>query len=611
MAEMKTLTIGGNTFEVADEFSRKELKKKIEKTSEIAGKNLFNKDTVSDVGEWVGTKGQFESNEYTTKYFHSDYIPVDGGESYTYSGGGAYGTRMYSYVWLDSNKALVSRVGDTYYNSEPLTVVAPDNAYYIVINFYDGISTVDNVQFEKGTEATEYEAFEGSGGFYCDGLIIKASQIEGFIPDEEETENAVKLIHLPEKYELVVGDTFELFYKGIMLCKNPYNYNIFVSCNIGKAWGRKFEVTPTTAGTYPLTITVSDDEGNVIDTASTNLVVEAKMTSPASVTNVLCIGDSLTTGGEWVDEVYRRLTMTNAATSKGYAAPTGEGLTNINFIGKKTTANGAGYEGFGGWRFEEYLSTTTTTSNYWLTCTHTKTDNDQESIYEDENGVQWQLETIETSKLKFKKFSGSGTMPKSGTLTHVSGGVDTSDVVFTKSTLEDGNPFVYNGAIDFASYCNDIGATGIDVCYILLGWNNVSTEKETYKSQVKSFIDLLLSYNQSMKIVLMGLQIPSLDGCANNYGAKGNFANWRRVQEYVFALDDLYGEVANDYPNNVTAINISGQFDTENNMLTTSVDVNARNTAKITIQSNGLHPAVFGYYQIADAVYRKFNNDNN
>ena len=53
MAEMKTLTIGGNTFEVADEFSRKELKKKIEKTSEIAGKNLFNKDTVSDVGEWV------------------------------------------------------------------------------------------------------------------------------------------------------------------------------------------------------------------------------------------------------------------------------------------------------------------------------------------------------------------------------------------------------------------------------------------------------------------------------------------------------------------------------------------------------------------------------
>jgi lysophospholipase L1-like esterase len=105
-----------------------------------------------------------------------------------------------------------------------------------------------------------------------------------------------KLVYLPEKYDLVVGDTFELFYKGILLCKNPYAYNILVTCQIGKAYGRKFEVTATESGTYPLAVTVSDDFGNVIDKAQTSLVVKDKMTSPEKLVNVLCIGDSLTEG---------------------------------------------------------------------------------------------------------------------------------------------------------------------------------------------------------------------------------------------------------------------------------------------------------------------------
>jgi hypothetical protein len=138
----------------------------------------------------------------------------------------------------------------------------------------------------------------------------------------------------------------------------------------------------------------------VIDKANTNLVVKKKMTSPGKELDVLCIGDSLTCGGIWVDEVYRRLTKTSDKTSFNHEAPAGEGLSNIKFIGKNTTQNGAGFEGFGGWKFSDYLSTQTTTSNYWLTCTHSKSDSDQESIYKDENGVEWQLETIEENRLK-------------------------------------------------------------------------------------------------------------------------------------------------------------------------------------------------------------------
>lgn len=417
-----------------------------------------------------------------------------------------------------------------------------------------------------------------------------------------------RILHLPEKYDLVVGDTFELFYKGVMLCKDPYAYNILVNCGIGKAWGRKFEAVPTAEGIYPLTITVSDDFGNVIDKASTNLVVKSKMISPEKEFNVLCIGDSLTCGGVWVDEVYRRLTKTTDKTSYNHEAPTGEGLSNIKFIGKNTTQSGAGFEGFGGWKFSDYLSTQTTTSNYWLTCTHSKSDSDQESIYKDENGVEWQLETIEENRLKFKKHKGSGIMPTSGTLTWVSGGTDTSDINFEKITLEAGNPFVYNGKIDFESYCKDVGASGIDICYILLGWNNASTDKEVYKSYAKQFADLLLAFNPDMKIVLLGLQVPSLDGCANNYGAQGVYSDWRALQEYVFSLDKIYSEIAKEYEN-VSFVNISGQFDTEYSMQTVTVKANVRSLETVIVQSNGVHPSVFGYYQIADAVYRHFNNN--
>lgn len=413
------------------------------------------------------------------------------------------------------------------------------------------------------------------------------------------------LIHLPEKYNLVVGDTFELFYKGIMLCKNPYNYNVLATCSIGKCWSRKFEVTPDAAGTHTLTITVSDDSGNVLDQQTTQLVVAEKDIRNTRQLNVLCVGDSLTNGGKWVGEFYRRLTNTNSSALDGSAAPTGDGLANINFVGTCTPNNGACYEGYGGWTFASYLRTTTSSNNYWVSCSHTKTDNDQESIYKDANDVLWQLETIEADRIKFKKYDGVGAMPSSGTLTWVSGGIDTSAITYTAIEQEKGNPFVYNGAIDFEAYCEDLGISTIHQCYILLGWNNTTTAEDTYKAQARQFIDLLLAFNPDMKIVLIGLQIPSLDGCANNYGAKGTLANFRALQEYVFNMDKLYKEIADEYEN-VESINLSGQFDTDYNCMSDELPVNSRNAMAVTTQTNGVHPSTPGYYQIADAAYRKF-----
>ena len=140
----------------------------------------------------------------------------------------------------------------------------------------------------------------------------------------------------------------------------------------------------------------------------------------------------------------------------------------------------------------------------------------------------------------------------------------------------------------------------IDYMYILLGWNSTSYTEESYKTAVREFIDKVLAEIPNCKITLMGLQVPSRDGFANNYGI-----GWKYYDklQYVWYFNKWYQDIADEY-DNVDFINISGQFDTEYNCLTMSMPVNTRNSQAVVIQSNGVHPASSGYYQIGDAALR-------
>jgi lysophospholipase L1-like esterase len=101
----------------------------------------------------------------------------------------------------------------------------------------------------------------------------------------------------------------------------------------------------------------------------------------------------------------------------------------------------------------------------------------------------------------------------------------------------------------------------------------------------------------------MGLEIPARDGLGVNYGANGIYSDYYGLMQYVFKVDSWYLDLVAENTN-VYAVNLSGQFDTEYNMPTGTRQVNTRNTEMITYQSNGVHPATPGYYQIADAFYR-------
>lgn len=550
----------------------------IEKVDFIeCSKNLYNKNKSSEQGSYVAyNTGIITSNQYTTSLSYSEYIKIKPNTNYTISGG-----KIHSWCFFDKNKNYIS---GAYEVTTSKTIVTPSNVEYMILNTYYEYN--DLLQLEEGSEATSYESY-----------YIRLVGSEKTIND-----NKVKLT-LPDKFELVVGDTFELFYKGFILAKNPYNYNLNIECAKGNAYSKRYIYTPTSSdvGSYTMTISLKDDNDNILDSKQVILNVNNIPSNPSSMKNILCIGDSLTSNGFYVNELYRRLTASDGV-------PMGYGLTNVSCVG--TVTNGTvNYEGYGGWTWNSYNTDERNQNAYsWIIVSSgMKTSADQHAIYKDSNNVEWIIETIDidNNKLKIKKSkSSSNTLPTSGTLTWVSGGSDTSNIVYTFDKLEGGNPFWFNDKVDFNQYCTNLGINTIDYIYALLGWNCTYLTDTELKTQIITFINNVQSDLPNCKITLLGLQVPSEDGLGHNYGCSWNYMDkFRKIME----INNIYKEIASEFEN-VDYIDIASQFDTEHNIITSTRTVNTRSEIQETYGINGVHPSTSGYLQIADAILRNLIN---
>jgi outer membrane murein-binding lipoprotein Lpp len=153
-------------------------------------------------------------------------------------------------------------------------------------------------------------------------------------------------IFLADKYYLVPNDTFQLFYRSIIQAVNPYQYYIRLTGTKGHGYNRYYEWKPEALDdgkSYSLKIDVCDDNGNVLGSKTTTLVVSSANKNATSK-NILCIGDSLTANGYWVSHGVTR--YQNA----------GGGLINLLGTiqgGYNKTVN---YEGRGGWQWSSYLN---------------------------------------------------------------------------------------------------------------------------------------------------------------------------------------------------------------------------------------------------------------
>ena len=533
-------------------------------------------------------------NQYTTTYCVTPFIEIEPNISYSTGclkdgiSNGAYSTCFY-----DADNVFIS--GLKYKN----LLTTPNNAKYIRL-CWDGCNDMVGTGaflLKKSTEiVTVYESPS-----YTPIRLVDSDYVTKEVTDNLDERVTVlegssnkRYINLASDYYITNGDTLELFYRGLLNLGDYKKYNIKIECSVGGYFEKRYIFTPTSSNVgndYPFTLSLYDDNDKLIESATTTIHCVEKKSNPSNQVNVLCVGDSLTVGGQWITEFRRLLTA--------------DGLSNVNFIGT-CGESPSKYEGYGGWSIASYNSSMATNDYMWVNVSsHDKTSADQHSVYVDSNGTKWKIETIETNRLKMIRTSGSSAIPTSGSLTWERGGDNHSDIVYSSVEQASGNPF-WNENInknDFVTYANQQGVSTIDYCLILIGWNNSHWNESITKAETNRFINSLQTDFPNCKIILAGLQIPSLDGFGNNYGCDWY---WKEKVNFVFNLQKWYEDIASSN-DNVIFTQVSGQFDSENNMPKYQRTVNKRNSDKEYFGANGVHPADSGYLQFADVFYRAFH----
>lgn len=430
----------------------------------------------------------------------------------------------------------------------------------------------------------------------------------------------MKYINLAKEYDLVVGDVFELFYRGIICLHNPYKYYIFVRCEKGSPYDRYYTFKPSKSdvGDYPLTISLIDDDGNVIDKESTILHIHEPK-QPKNKLNVLCIGDSITFNGVWPKEGFRRFT-------KNDGTPVGLGYENtLKMIGtcqKEESGSMVGYEGYGSWTWKSFCTNdlVSTTSPVWIDVdSHNLDENDQHSVWKS-GTLEWILESIEPKRLKFKRGSNNFTpLPKiENVFEHVNGGIHHSSINVLKHEFELGNPFWNEkiNDIDFKYYVEKNNFETIDLVYILLTWNGLykpyNTDFSHHTDYAKYLIRKIHEAYPNAHITLLGIQICSVNGgIASNYGANGpysdTFGTITTAFNYNKCIQALTEE--DEFKSYCRYVDTKAQFDSEYNMPSIDKPVNSRSKIVEKIGTNGVHPNMDGYLQIGDVFYRALVKD--
>lgn len=302
------------------------------------GANLFDKGSMVVMGSWyywatsehgAGGSVALETNPYTGPY-GAVAIPVTQAGDFTISMKNA---SLYGYWCVDGDSACLA----TYATSigalleDGYVISIPEGTEKVlldIVNYPSSAAAGNELMAVYGNVPMEYEPYEWY--LYFDGIRMDGGTLARIAALEASLGsrgNAV-LLKLPERYELVVGDTFELFYKGIVDAVHSEVYDVEIECAKGACYGRRYLWTPgpSDAGIHPMTVRLYGINHVLLDERKIALDVKGKAAAPDSLRTVLYVGDSLAAGGHVPAEMKRRLTETGGA-------PVADGLSNLVFVG--------------------------------------------------------------------------------------------------------------------------------------------------------------------------------------------------------------------------------------------------------------------------------------
>ena len=425
------------------------------------------------------------------------------------------------------------------------------------------VPTAKNIQ-----TANDFELSDGENSI----LSIKEGRIKTICFDSDFPNDKYSLL-LPDYINSWVGDNVQIFKYPVTI--NPVTDSLGVNFSVdssdtsvtkkGRTLRRYFEFTPSATGTFRIKVNLLDARRRLHDSTSFEIRVLSP-TSPASMKNILFIGDSETQGQmnnsditsamgaseeknsffSFVNEVKRLLTGNDSAQP---GLPASIGLSNIQMIGTQNTSAGR-HEGYGG------------------------------------KDAAW----------------------------------------FMSSS----SPFYIGGKIDFNAYLaqnsvyGNTSKKGVDIIYIMLGANvtndyiaykdRIYTLKTQYDVQMTNLINTIKTqliddssktyYNPNLKIVLLNYAFPYLDGRGYHpYGSNEYGDNIGSLQGYLICYN-INKKLKNSYSGIVDNILISPQVDSENAYAYFEKEKNNYMTEKELTRIEAVHPNEIGYRQFGSAVVR-------
>jgi hypothetical protein len=234
------------------------------------GKNLFNTGNAKD--SFYLSAGTETAN--AAYGYGQDFIPVTPGQTYT-AWGGTQGARFVTYY--DAGKVYHSQLSST-----TKTFTIPSGVAFMRCTYFVGEKLT--FQVELNSTNTGFEAYK-----------VSLKSVNGAVVPDVVTQPA-NLV-LPSKLYAVVGKEFNLYYDACTLLPEygagTPNFLFDIVCSKGAMGYRSFRFTPTSGdvGTYALTFNILNNQGVIVESAVSTLVVVAAA-NPGSVKHFLDCGDS-------------------------------------------------------------------------------------------------------------------------------------------------------------------------------------------------------------------------------------------------------------------------------------------------------------------------------
>lgn len=236
------------------------------------------------IGYFISKNGTVAEN---SGYFVSDYIPIRKDETlYAFRKSTLNRSNMRFVAAYDSNKNILEDKGS---NSELTSYTQSGDVAFIRITII--YNSTNAVTFPSNTMCVATDTPPESVD-YGNGPVFK----DEYMPKNEKVDLHV---YLPSVIPVGIGRTIELYNE--LVCLEASKYHLRYSCSVGVQYGRKFSITGTTAGIYPLTLNIYDDNEKIVWTGSA--VVNVAVNEIETELKIIPIGDSLTNLKPWLSEV--------------------------------------------------------------------------------------------------------------------------------------------------------------------------------------------------------------------------------------------------------------------------------------------------------------------